>query len=483
MYFYTDLTFFVANWLLNNATFHNYLTICCKMCIVTGTMPPKPSQRLSAKRRRVNSPGSSEAPNFTCASDSVRNDPNPIQSSSSGVNTLASQINYAELAKHIVAQQRQQGTEIQQEASAQPQTMTDSTPVSSSMLNGSEGNQDVSASNLSSLLDNVFTGGSSSGATPGHTTNDGSSTAVANLSSVTQTILRASLSVSTRVAYKHSWELYRAMSPNIVSLPLPLQSICNFIGYLFEKQYNASSIASHISALSYVHKLLDVKDPTQSFIVKKLLRGCHKLNPSKDSRLPVTKEILCKLLNATDFTVPQALNKLLLKALYLLSFNAFLRLGEVVIKSPSDCIKVIQVQDVSFQMKGKDPLSLQIAIHHHKSQKNSDPVIITIQSNPHSAHCPVLSLYRYKSSFPHTSGPLFQFTSGVPVPYSYVCGQLSKAAIFAGLDPRRYKGHSFRIGAATHAAQLGFSENYIQHLGRWNSNVLHRYIRIQSFKL
>lgn len=132
------------------------------MCIATGTMPPKPSQRLSAKRRRVNSPGSSEAPNFTCASDSVRNDLNPIQSSSSGVNTLASQIDYAELAKHIVAQQRQQGTEIQQEASAQPQTITDSTPVSSSMLNGSEGNQDVSASNLSSLLDNVFTGESAS---------------------------------------------------------------------------------------------------------------------------------------------------------------------------------------------------------------------------------------------------------------------------------------------------------------------------------
>lgn len=273
------------------------------------------------------------------------------------------------------------------------------------------------------------------------------------------------------------------MSPNVVSIPLPLQGVCNFIGHLFQNQYSASSIASHISALSYIHKLLEVNDPTQSFIVRKLLKGCHKLAPAKDSRLPVTKEILRKLLNATEHTVPQALNKLLLRALYLLSFNAFLRLGEVVIKSPSDCGKVIQVQDVSFQMKGKEPVSLQVTIHHHKSQKKSDPVVITIQSNPHSVNCPVLCLYRYKSSFPHISGPLFQFTNGVPVPYSYVCGQLSKAAVFAGLDPKRYKGHSFRIGAATHAAQLGFSENYIQHLGRWNSNVLHRYIRIQSFKL
>lgn len=252
---------------------------------------------------------------------------------------------------------------------------------------------------------------------------------------------------------------------------------------MFENQYCASSIASHISALSYVHKLLDVKDPTQSFIVRKLLKGCHKLAPSKDTRLPITKEILCKLLDATDFTVPQACNRLLLKALYLLSFNAFLHLGEVVVKSPLDNEKVIQVKDVTFQMAGKDPISTQIVLHHHKSQKKSDPIIITIQGNPLSAFCPVHCLFKYKNSFPHTSGPLFQFSNGLPVPYSYVSSQLSKAAIVARLDPKRYKGHSFRIGAATHAAQLGFSENYLQHLGRWNSNVLHRYIRINSFKV
>lgn len=41
----------------------------------------------------------------------------------------------------------------------------------------------------------------------------------------------------------------------------------------------------------------------------------------------------------------------------------------------------------------------------------------------------------------------------------------------------------FRIVAATHAAQLGYSESFIQHLGCWNSNALRIYIRIQSFQL
>lgn len=71
-------------------------------------------------------------------------------------------------------------------------------------------------------------------------------------------------------------------------------------------------------------------------------------------------------------------------------------------------------------------------------------------------------------------GPLFQFLDDCPVSYSFV----SKS-----LDPKQYKGHSFRIGAATHAAQVGFSENAIQNMGRWKSDAVKRYIRIGSFSV
>jgi integrase len=258
--------------------------------------------------------------------------------------------------------------------------------------------------------------------------------------------------------------------------------ICNFIGYLFEKQYSSSSIASHISALGYVHKLLNVPDPTQTFIVRKLLKGCHKLLPSQDSRLPITKNIMQKILAALVFTVPQALNRVLLQSLFLLCFNAFLRLGEVITKSAADKDTVVQVQDVIFNGEKSKPVSVQIVLSHHKSQQKNEPIIISIQANSTSQFCPVQYLCRYKSLFPHVSGPFFQFVDGTPVTYSYVNSELSKAIAFAGLDPKRYKGHSFRIGAATHAAQLGYSEALIQHLGRWKSNVLHRYIRIRSFQ-
>jgi hypothetical protein len=60
---------------------------------------------------------------------------------------------------------------------------------------------------------------------------------------------------------------------------------------------------------------------------------------------------------------------------------------------------------------------------------------------------------------------------------------MAKILQFIGIDHSHYRGHSLRIGAATHFASLGYSEAYIKKLGRWNSNAIERYIRVSSFTL
>ena len=47
-----------------------------------------------------------------------------------------------------------------------------------------------------------------------------------------------------------------------------------------------------------------------------------------------------------------------------------------------------------------------------------------------------------------------------------------------GLDTNRFKGHSFRIGAASEAARLGYSDAQIRLMGRWWSDAVRRYIRL-----
>ena len=53
---------------------------------------------------------------------------------------------------------------------------------------------------------------------------------------------------------------------------------------------------------------------------------------------------------------------------------------------------------------------------------------------------------------------------------------LRSALSQAGIATQLYSGHSFRIGAATAVAPAGFSDSFIQTLGRWKSLAFMSYI-------
>lgn len=164
-----------------------------------------------------------------------------------------------------------------------------------------------------------------------------------------------------------------------LALPLAVTDVCNFIGFLFVSKY-PSNIASHLSAINYVHKVLNIHDPTQAFVTKTILKGSQSLHPSKDSRLTITPEILQKIINALDHTVSTFLHRCLLKALFLLAFHAFLRLGEITTKSPASAHKVLQRSDVQFEYKDSFLKGVQIVMKEFKTNKNHTPIVISIKS-------------------------------------------------------------------------------------------------------
>jgi hypothetical protein len=43
--------------------------------------------------------------------------------------------------------------------------------------------------------------------------------------------------------------------------------------------------------------------PTNSFLIKKILKGAQNLKGKKDARLPITKDILIKLMKALPFVI------------------------------------------------------------------------------------------------------------------------------------------------------------------------------------
>lgn len=124
------------------------------------------------------------------------------------------------------------------------------------------------------------------------------------------------------MAYRRSWNLLLGWKPQL-SLPISVVDVCNFIGQLFIDNYSPSTIFSHISAISYVHKIFNLPDPTQAFVTKKILKGCQAIGQRKDTRLPITAPILQKLLSALEHTVSQYPTSILLSSYmyFLTTFN------------------------------------------------------------------------------------------------------------------------------------------------------------------
>lgn len=256
--------------------------------------------------------------------------------------------------------------------------------------------------------------------------------------------------------------------------------LSSFISYLFINNYQPSTIASHISAISYVHKLYYSSDPTDTFFIKKMLKGCQNLRPSSDSRLPITKDILNRLNEATSPVLNDAYCSTLIKAMMSLAYFCFLRIGEIAVKNDSSLDKVIQLENINIEKISEKNWNMSVTVQYYK-HSNMQPKILSLSSIANSLHCPVYLMYEYLRIRPKCCGPLFIFRCGSPIPASYFNSTLKKLVEFIGLNPKFYKGHSFRIGAATSAAARGVPLAVIQSMGRWKSNAFQNYIRLNTF--
>lgn len=305
-----------------------------------------------------------------------------------------------------------------------------------------------------------------------------------SLESVMNTLLQSALSRSTRASYIRMLSSYdqfcKEHFPSSPALPSNHIMIAHFISFLFIKNYQPSTIASYVSAISYMHKINFYSDPTDSFLVKKVMKGAQNLRGSVDNRLPITKQILSRLMTAVPSVIQSHFYQFLLKAMMSLAFYCFLRVGEMALKSGSEKGKVLQVQDVVVNYESKRATGMTVKITHYK-HSDMQTKSIFIKTNQQNPLCPVNAITKYLTLSNHKAGPLFQFTCGTPVSYAFFSSSLKSLLTFIGLNTQIYKGHSFRIGAATSAAAEGIPQTVIQHMGRWKSNAFKNYIRMNNF--
>lgn len=162
------------------------------------------------------------------------------------------------------------------------------------------------------------------------------------------------------------------------------------------------------------------------------------------------------------------------------AYFCFLRIGEIAVKTESEIYRVIQREDIKFERVNGHVSNMTITMKFYK-HSNLQSKTLSIARRPENYLCPVKAIEEYLrlQNCPH--GPLFRFKCGKPVSGFYFNSSLKSLLNFVGLDTNFYKGHSFRIGAATSAAARGVPLALIQSMGRWKSNAFQHYIRLDNF--
>ena len=130
----------------------------------------------------------------------------------------------------------------------------------------------------------------------------------------------------------------------VLCLPLQPAIIVLFVSHLYSHNYASSTVTSYLSAIGYAHKLAGVNDPTETAIIRQILKGYRKLAPVRDVRLPIP--ILRQLVAAFQHTKESACQLKMFSAECYIAFFAFIRIDEITVNG-SDQSNLIRLNQLS----------------------------------------------------------------------------------------------------------------------------------------
>lgn len=302
----------------------------------------------------------------------------------------------------------------------------------------------------------------------------------------TSQVYTTGLTLFLRFVSMHGIQCYSSNLP-----PISEELLLLFITFCHKRLYlRESTIRLYLAGIRYNYLKAGLPNPWQSqsgvlVRVNLILKGIKRNQGiSQRTRLPFTADIvfiMCSTLKAGLFT---PFLDALMQAAVLIAFFGFLRCAEFTTLSNKFDKKVhVCIEDLTFQ---NDTCAL-LHLKSSKTDRFRQGVVIKYFRNPRM--CPVHTLQEYLSRryvvFPQTklTDPLFVTEDMKPLTRAFFLQCLNRLLNVIGLDPSKYSGHSFRIGAATSAATAGLQDHMIKTLGRWTSDAYNRYIHTSEVAL
>lgn len=279
-----------------------------------------------------------------------------------------------------------------------------------------------------------------------------------------------SLSKNTRRAYHGRWRSFCAWCVEHERAPLPCTpgTVISFITWL-ARDHKVATIAQHMSVIRFAHRLAEEPDPTNNNEVVAVWRGIRRtlgVAPDQVSALEIDQ--LRQMMRAIDRTTPKGARD---AALILLGVAGALRRSELV---------ALDFEDLDFVEQG-----VIVRVRRSKTDQEGAGEFVGVPRALSAEICPVRAIeHWFTINVPVDGAPLFVSVrkggklTGARLSDRSVANLIKQVALAAGLDPKKYSGHTLRATLATAASAAGAPVQDIKRHGRWRSSeVVFRYVR------
>ena len=284
-------------------------------------------------------------------------------------------------------------------------------------------------------------------------------TDVKNLELETLKNLRNSKARNTLRAYQSDFKDFSSFcSKNgFNSIPTEPKIIALYLTHLssFSK---FSTLKRRLASIKVVHKLkghyLDTKHP----IISENLMGIkRKMGIKQIAKKPILINDLKLIINVIN-EEKNELRRCQDKALMLIGFAGGFRRSELV---------ALEYDDIDFVNEG-----VKIIIKKSKTDQTGVGMTKAIPYFENNNYCPVISLKEWINLSKIEDGKIFNISD------KSVALKIKKYALLAGLEYKKYSGHSLRSGFATSTAEIGADERSIMAMtGHKTTQMVRRYIQ------
>ena len=271
--------------------------------------------------------------------------------------------------------------------------------------------------------------------------------------------------------------------------PFPMSEhlMCCFAAYLADEGLAPQTGKGYLSAVRNMQLSLGLPDPRESPlpVLKRVQAGIRRARLEKGPvtlvRLPITVPILRRIREALDGSSHP--HRKVLWAIAAVAFFGFFRLGELLPEkgSENNTALLLTWSDISVDRRD-NPRVVRIHLKRSKCDQFGKGADIFL-GRVDTPICPVAALLGYMAASGDKPGPFFRKVDGQVVTKAWFVDQIRLTLETLGFPQRQYAGHSFRIGAATAAAQAGLQDSTIQALGRWSSAAFLLYVRLPREQL